>query len=74
MEKRLAKAGRTEEFNKQFQDNVERGTLDVEKGRDWRVQRPLNYITMVGAYKWPICTNTPQDMNEQQYEPAAPFR
>jgi hypothetical protein len=46
------KAGRTEEFNKLFQDNMDRGVF-------WKLTKeemsayigPVNYITMVGAYK-----------------------
>jgi hypothetical protein len=68
MEKSLAKARRTEEFNRQFQDDVDRGVFqklmdkqnDVYKG-------PINYNTMVEAYKNGLFVVNPQNMQEQKH-------
>jgi hypothetical protein len=51
MEKRLVKAGRTEEYNKQFEDKVDSGVfrkLINEKMDAYRA--PMNYFTMVEAF------------------------
>jgi hypothetical protein len=51
-EKRLAKKGRAEEFNKQFYDTVERGVfkeIGPAEMAGWK--GPVNYITMVEAFK-----------------------
>ncbi len=51
-EKRLAKEGRTEEFNKQFYETVGRGVfreLSPKETEEW--EGPVNYITMVEAFK-----------------------
>jgi hypothetical protein len=52
IEARLVKTGRLEEFNRQFQDNVDRGvfkTLSREEAS--RYKGPVNYISMVEAFK-----------------------
>jgi hypothetical protein len=52
MEARLVKTGRLDEFNQQFQDNVERG---VFKALTWKegdnYKGPINYISMVEVFK-----------------------
>jgi hypothetical protein len=52
MEMRLERTERMEEFNKQFQDSVDRvvfGSLTVEDVQTYK--GPVNYITMVEAFK-----------------------
>jgi hypothetical protein len=59
-EKRLAKQGRTEEFNKQFYETVGRGVfreLSPEEVEEWK--GPVNYITMVEAFKEGPHSTTP---------------
>jgi hypothetical protein len=59
-EKRLAKEGRTEEFNKQFYETVERGVfkeIGREEMKEWK--GPVNYITMVEAFKEGPHSTTP---------------
>jgi hypothetical protein len=59
-EKRLTKQGRTEEFNKQFYDTVGRGVfkeIEPEEMADWK--GPVNYITMVEAFKEGPHSTTP---------------
>ncbi len=49
MEKRLSKQKRTEEFNKQFYDTVDRGVfreISEKEMREWT--GPFNYIAIVG--------------------------
>ena len=59
-EKRLAKQGRTEEFNKQFYETVGRGVfkeLSPKGMAEWK--GPVNYITMVEAFKEGPHSTTP---------------
>jgi hypothetical protein len=52
MEALLEKTGRLNEFNQQFQDNVDRGVfkrLSQEEAQGYK--RPVNYISMVEAFK-----------------------
>ncbi len=52
MEARLLKTGRLEEFNRQFQDNINGGVfkrLTAEEARAY--SGPVNYISMVEAFK-----------------------
>ncbi len=52
MEARLAKTGRLQEFNRQFQDNVDRGVLKAlfkEEARKYK--GPVNCISMMEAFK-----------------------
>jgi hypothetical protein len=59
-EKRLAKQGRTEEFNKQFYETVERGVfreLSPKEMGEWK--GPVNYISMVEAFKEGPHSTTP---------------
>jgi hypothetical protein len=59
-EQRLAKQGRTEEFNKQFYGTVGRGVfkeIGPEEMADWK--GPVNYITMVEAFKEGPHSTTP---------------
>jgi hypothetical protein len=59
-EKRLAKEGRTEEFNKQFYETVGRGVfreLSPKEMDEWKGQ--VNYITMVEAFKEGPHSTTP---------------
>jgi hypothetical protein len=52
MEKRLNKQKRTDEFNKQFYDTVERGVfreISEKEMQSW--SGPFNYIAMVEAFK-----------------------
>jgi hypothetical protein len=65
-EKCLAKQGRTEDFNKQFYDTVGRGVvreIGLEEIASWK--GPVNYITMVEAFKEGPHSTTPlEDMHE----------
>jgi hypothetical protein len=59
-ERRLAKQGRTEEFNKQFYETVGRGVfreLSPKEMEEWK--GPVNYITMVEAFKEGPHSTTP---------------
>jgi hypothetical protein len=72
-EKRLAKEGRTEEFNKQFYETVERGVfkeISREEMKKW--EGPVNYITMVEAFKEGPHSTTPQRicMNSSLRQPS----
>ncbi len=52
MESRLLKKGRLEEFNRQFQDNVDRGVFKpIPKQEADRYSGAINYISMVEAFK-----------------------
>jgi hypothetical protein len=52
MEARLLKSGRLEEFNRQFQDNVDRGVFrPIPKGEADQYKGAVNYISMVEAFK-----------------------
>jgi hypothetical protein len=52
MEKRLNKQNRTDEFNKQFYDTVERGVFrEVSEREMQQWSGPFNYIAMVEAFK-----------------------
>jgi hypothetical protein len=52
MEARLVKMGRLEEFNRQFQDNVDRGVFRaLSKEEASKYKGPVNYISMVEAFK-----------------------
>jgi hypothetical protein len=60
MEKRLNKQNRTEEFNKQFYDTVERGVFrEVSEREMQQWSGPFNYITMVEAFKQGPHSTTP---------------
>ncbi len=59
-EKRLAKEGRTGEFNKQFYETVERGVfkeISRKEMKEWK--GPVNYITMLEAFKEGPHSTTP---------------
>jgi hypothetical protein len=59
-EKRLAKQGRTEEFNEEFYKTVERGVfkeISREEMAAW--EGPVNYISMVEAFKEGPHSTTP---------------
>ena len=52
MERRLIKQNRVEEFNKQFQDTVDRGVFRELQGEELQAWKgPVNYIAMVEAFK-----------------------
>jgi hypothetical protein len=59
-EKRLAKEGHTEEFNKQFHETVERGVFkEISRKEMKKWKGPVNYITMVEAFKEGPHSTTP---------------
>ncbi len=59
-ERRLAKEGRTEEFNKQFYETVERGVFkEISRDEMEKWEGPVNYITMVEAFKEGPHSTTP---------------
>jgi hypothetical protein len=60
MEARLVKTGRLDEFNQQFQDNVDRGVFKslTRKEAD-NYKGPINYISMVKAFKAGLHATTP---------------
>jgi hypothetical protein len=52
MESRIVKSGRLDEFNRQFQDNVDRGVLrQLTKNEAASYKGPINLISMVEAFK-----------------------
>jgi hypothetical protein len=52
METRLLKKGRIAEFNRQFQDNVDRGVFKpISREEATRYKGAVNYISMVEAFK-----------------------
>ncbi len=60
MEKRLNKQKRTDEFNKQFYDTVERGVfreISEKEMQSW--SGTFNYIAMVEAFKQGPHSTTP---------------
>jgi hypothetical protein len=60
MEARLLKKGRLEEFNRQFQDNVNRGVFKPIPSKEAnRYKRAINYISMVEAFKTSPFATTP---------------
>ncbi len=60
MEARLLKTGRLDEFNRQFQDNVDRGVFKaVPREEVDRYKGPVNYISMVEAFKTKPHATTP---------------
>jgi hypothetical protein len=59
-EKRLAKQGRTEEFNAEFYKTVERGVFrEITKEEMAAWDGPVNYISMVEAFKEGSHSTTP---------------
>ncbi len=59
-EKRLAKQGRTEEFNTEFYKTVERGVFkEITKEEMTAWDGPVNYIAMVEAFKEGPHSTTP---------------
>jgi hypothetical protein len=60
MEARLLKMGRLDEFNRQFQDNVDRGVFKaVPRKEADRYKVPVNYISMVEVFKTGPHATTP---------------
>jgi hypothetical protein len=66
MENRLAKFGKTEEFNRQFQVNIDMGVFQklAKKEMDTLETHELHYHGG-GVQEWSIRQNTPQDKHEQ---------
>ncbi len=59
MESRLLKKGRLEEFNRQFQDNVDRGVFKpIPRQEADRYKGAIKYISMVEAFKTGPCATT----------------
>ncbi len=72
MEARLLKNKRLEEFNRQFQDNVDRGVFKpISKEEADQYKGAVNYISMVEAFKTgPQATTPPRIcMNSRQPKP-----
>jgi hypothetical protein len=60
METRLLKKGRMAEFNRQFQDNVDRGVFKpISRKEATRYKGAVNYISMVEAFKTGPFATTP---------------
>ncbi len=60
MEARLLKKGRLDEFNRQFQDNVDRGVFKpIPKKEADQYKGAVNYISMVEAFKTGPYATTP---------------
>jgi hypothetical protein len=60
MEARLLKTGRLDEFNQQFQDKWDRGVFKaVPREEADRYKGPVNYISMVEAFKTGPHATTP---------------
>ncbi len=72
MEARLLKKGRIAEFNRQFQDNVNRGVFKpIPKEEADRYKGAVNYISMVEAFKTGPFATTPLGicMNSSMRQP-----
>jgi hypothetical protein len=72
MEARLLKTGRLDEFNRQFQDNVDRGVFKaIPREEADQYKGPVNYISMVEAFKTGPLATTPLRicMNSSMKEP-----
>jgi hypothetical protein len=77
METWLLKKGRLDEFNWQFQDNVDRGVFKpVPREKADQYKGLVNYISMVEAFKTGphATTHPPEDLHEQQHEAAQAVR
>ncbi len=60
MEAWLLKSGRLDEFNQQFQDNVDKGVFKaVPREKADQYKCPVNYISMVEAFKTGPHATTP---------------
>jgi hypothetical protein len=60
MEARLLKPGRLDEFNRQFQDNVDRGVFKaIPREEAGKYKGPVNYISKVEAFKTGPHATTP---------------
>jgi hypothetical protein len=60
MEARLVRMGRLHEFNQQFHNNVDRGVFRaLSKEEAGRYKGPVNYISMVEAFKTGPHSTTP---------------
>ncbi len=60
METRLLKKGRIAEFNRQFQDNMNRGVFKpISREEAGRYKGAVNYISMVEAFKTGPFATTP---------------
>jgi hypothetical protein len=60
MEARLLKTGRLDEFNRHFQDNVDRGVFKAVPREEADMYKgPVNYISMVEAFKTGLHATTP---------------
>ncbi len=73
MEARLLKKGRLEEFNRQFQDNVNRGVFKpIPREEADRYKGAINYIHqhVGGVQDRPLCHHPAEDLHEQQHEAA----
>jgi hypothetical protein len=58
--RRLTKTGKTEEFNRQFQDNIDMGVFRRLSHKELEVYKGLTkYISMVEAYKTGPYATTP---------------
>jgi hypothetical protein len=65
METRLVKKGRIAEFNRQFQDNVDRGVFrPISKEEANQYKGAVNYISMVEAFKTARLHHPAQDLHE----------
>jgi hypothetical protein len=76
MDKRLIKAGRMEEFYKQFRDFVEREVFRKLRDKEKKAcTEPMNCSTIMEAYKdGRFVTQPLQDIYEQQHEQTTSFR
>jgi hypothetical protein len=73
METRLVKKGRIAEFNRQFQDNVDRGVFrPISREVAAQYKGAVNYISMVEAFKTGLFATTPLRicMNSSMRQPA----
>ncbi len=65
METRLLKKGRLDEFNRQFQDNVDRGVFrPIPKEEADQYKGAVNYISMVEAFKTGPRHHPAEDLHE----------
>jgi hypothetical protein len=72
MESRLVKMGRLDEFNRQFQDNMDRKVFwQLTKNEAASYKGPINYISMMEAFKAGQYATTPQRifMNSSMNQP-----
>ncbi len=77
METRLVRKGRIAEFNRQFQDNVDRGVFKpISREQADQYKGAVNYVHQHGGgiQNGALRYHSSQDLHEQQHEAATAIR